>query len=296
VNEFTIWMRSFVAVVDVGSFSKASRRLEISQSTVSKHIASLENQLHARLLNRTTRLLALTDEGAAFYERALNALAALDEAEASVGGLGKIQRVLRISLPLMLADSHVIPLLAQLLEGQPTIEIDLRVSDHALNLVTDNLDFSVRVDQMSNFQPVARKVGIVRRVAVASPEYLARAGKLTNPADLAEHNCIIDSLLSSSPNWSFTDGSSVAVNGNFCADNPNALRIAALSGMGVALNARWLFEGDLQSGKLIEVLPDFEPVPMAINIMLPSGRYVAARIHALVDFIAKAFADDPSLN
>jgi LysR family transcriptional regulator, regulator for bpeEF and oprC len=296
MSEFTTWMRSFVAVVDMGGFSKASQRLETSQSTVSKHVASLENRLHTRLSNRTTRLLALTDEGAAFYENALSALAALDEAEASVGGLGRIQGMLRISLPLTLAESHVIPLLAKFLQSHPAIEIDIRLSDHALNLVADNLDFSIRVGKLGDSQLVARKIGMARRVAVASPDYLSRAGTPTHPADLADHSCIIYSLLSSGPNWSFADGSSVAVKGNFCADNPNALRIAALSGIGIAVNARWLFEGDLESGRLIEVLPDFEPVPMPIHIMLPSGRFVAARTRALVEYIAKAFAEDSSLN
>jgi LysR family transcriptional regulator, regulator for bpeEF and oprC len=296
MSEFTTWMRSFVAVVDMGSFSKASQMLESSQSTVSKHIAALERRLHTRLFNRTTRLLALTDEGAAFYENALSALAALDEAEASVGGLGKIQGTIRVSLPLTLAESHVIPLFAKFLQSHPAMEIDVRLSDHALNLVADNLDFSIRVGQLGDSQLIARKIGMARRVAVAAPDYLAGAGTPTHPADLVDHSCIIYSLLSTGPNWSFTDGSSVAVKGNFCADNPNALRSAALSGIGIAVNARWLFKDDLESGKLIEVLPAYEPVPMPIHIMLPSGRYVAARTRALVEYIAKAFADDPSLN
>jgi LysR family transcriptional regulator, regulator for bpeEF and oprC len=115
MSEFTGWMRSFVAAVEMGSFSKAGNVLETSQSTISKHIAALENRLHTRLFNRTTRLLVLTDEGAIFYEHALSALAALDEAEASVGSQAKVEGVLRISMPLTLAESHVIPLLAKIL-------------------------------------------------------------------------------------------------------------------------------------------------------------------------------------
>lgn len=280
----------------MGSFSKAGKVLETSQSTISKHIAALENRLHTRLFNRTTRILVLTDEGAVFYEHALSALAALDEAEASVGSQAKVEGVLRISMPLTLAESHVIPLLAAFLKNNPAIEIDIRLSDHALNLVADNLDFAIRVGQLGDSQLVARKIGLARRIVVASPDYLARAGALSRSADLAHHRCIIYSLLSSGPVWSFTDGSSVAVNRNFSADNPNALRIAALSGIGIAVNARWLFESDLRSGALVEVLPEFEPVPMPIYIMLPPGRYIAARTRALVEFIASAFANEPSLN
>ena len=124
-----------MAAVEMGSFSKAGKVHETSQSTVSKHIAALENRLHTRLFNRTTRLMVLTDEGAIFYEHAVSALAALDEAEASVGSQGKIEGMLRISMPLTLAESHVIPLLADFLKNNPAIEIDIRMSDHALNLV-----------------------------------------------------------------------------------------------------------------------------------------------------------------
>lgn len=296
MSDFTTWMKSFVSTVGMGSFSRAGRMLNTSQSTISKHIAALESRLHTRLFNRSTRVLALTDEGALFYESALRALAALDEATASVGGLGSVEGMLRISMPLTLAESHVIPLIADFLELNPGVEIDLRLSDHALNLVADNLDFSIRVGQLSDSNLIARKIGMARRIAVASPTYLALAGTPSRPQDLANHRCIIYSLLSTGPTWSFTDGTSVRVSGNFLADNPNALRIAALSGAGVVVNARWLFEQDLKSGSLVEVLPDFEPVPMPIHIMLPSGRYIAARTRALVEFIASAFAKDPSLN
>jgi DNA-binding transcriptional LysR family regulator len=296
MTDFTLWMKSFVSAVDMGSFSRAGRTLNTSQSTISKHIAALERHLRTRLFNRSTRVLALTDEGALFYEGALRALAALDEAAASVGRRASVEGMLRISMPLTLAESHVIPIIANFLELHPGIEIDLRLSDHALNLVADNLDFCIRVGQLSDSNLIARKIGIARRVTVASPAYLARAGMPMRPQDLANHRCIIYSLLSSGPTWSFTDGSSVKVTGNFLADNPNALRIAALSGAGVVVNARWLFEQDLASGALIEVLPDHEPVPMPIHIMLPSGRYIAARTRALVEFIASAFGDDPSLN
>ena len=296
MSEFSVWMGSFVAAVEVGSFSRAARMLETSQSTVSKHIAALERRLNTRLFNRTTRISVLTDEGAIFYENARRALAALDEAEASVGGLGKAEGMLRVSLPLTLAESHVIRILARFLQVHPAIEIDIRLSDHALNLVADNIDFSIRVGQLGDSQMIARKIGVARRMAVASPEYLARAGPPSTPAQLADHNCILYSLLSSGPVWSFTDGSSVNVSGNFRADNPNALRIAALSGIGIAVNARWLFEADLKSGALVEVLPDLEPTPMPIHIMLPSGRYIASRTRALIEFIAAEFANDPELN
>jgi LysR family transcriptional regulator, regulator for bpeEF and oprC len=286
-------MRSFVVVADIGSFSKASRMLDTSQPTILKHIAALESSLHTRLFNRTTRMLSLTDEGAVFYENAPSALAALDDAEASVGNLGKVEGTVGISMPLSLAESHVIPLLAKFLESHPAVKIDIRLSDDAPNLIADNLDLSIRLGQLGDNQLNARRIGVARQIAVASPKYLAHASIPLSPRDLVNHRCIVYSLPGSGPLWLFTDGASVPVIGNFFADSPNALRRAALSGIGVAVTTRWLFERDLESGALVEVLPDFEPVPMPIHIALPSGRHIAARTRTLIEFITRAFTEHP---
>jgi LysR family transcriptional regulator, regulator for bpeEF and oprC len=291
--EISTWMRSFVAVSDGGSFSAAAERLLASQSTVSKHVAALEAHLKIRLFNRTTRSLNLTTDGAVFYESALVALAAIEAAEASVGLVGEAKGVLRITAPLTLAESRVISMLGRFLAANPKIEIDFAASDHALNLVADNLDLAIRVGQLNDDRLKARHVGVARRVAVASPAYLDRMGRPMRPSDLNHHNCLSYSLLSAGPRWEFRDGSFVEIGGNFRTDSPNALRAAALAGVGVAVNAKWLFENEIESGKLEVVLPEFEPVSMPIHILLPRGRYVTARTRALVDFLTEEFAGDP---
>lgn len=295
MTEISTWMKSFVMVADTGSFSGAAERLGSGQSTVSKHVAALEAHLRTRLFNRTTRSLALTTDGSLFYENALLALGAIEAAESSVGLTGEVEGTLRITAPLTLAESRLIPMLERFLAANPKIEIDLTASDHALNLVADNLDLAIRVGQLSDSRLIARKIGLTRRVIVAAPSYLDRSGRPSCPEDLRHHNCLSYSLLSTGPRWTFKDGSSVDVSGNFRADSPHALCAAALSGIGIAVNAWWLFEKELLTGQLEVVLPDHEPKPMPINLVLPPGRHVAARTRAVMDYLTKTFASDALL-
>ena len=288
-----LWMQSFVAVADAGSFSIAARRLGVTQSTVSKQVAALETHLSVRLFQRTTRSLALTDEGSAFYESATRALAAIDEAQAAVGPKGDVQGLLRVTMPLTLAESRLIAIIADFLEAHPRIQIDMSLSDHALNLVADNIDVAIRVGRLVDSGLVSRKIGLARRVIVASPAYLARAGRPIVPTDLQAHNCLLYTLLATGARWGFAGGQSVSVSGNFKTDSPNALRIAALNGVGIAVNARWLFEREIESGALEVLMPDHPPETMPIQAVLPSGRHIAARTRTFVDFVADALARDP---
>ena len=288
-----LWMQSFVAVADAGSFSIAARRLGVTQSTVSKQVAALETHLSVRLFQRTTRSLALTDEGSAFYESATRALAAIDEAQAAVGPKGDVQGLLRVTMPLTLAESRLIAIIADFLEAHPRIQIDMSLSDHALNLVADNIDVAIRVGRLVDSGLVSRKIGLARRVIVASPDYIARAGRPIVPTDLLAHNCLLYTLLATGARWRFAGGQSVSVSGNFKTDSPNALRCAALEGVGIAVNARWLFEREILSGALEVLMPDHPPETMPIQAVLPSGRHIAARTRAFVDFVAEALARDP---
>lgn len=293
--DISIWMKSFAAVTEAGSFSAAADRLSSSQSTLSKHVAALEAHLRTRLFNRTTRSLTLTTDGASFYEKALGVLDAIEAAEASVGIDREAEGVVRMTAPLTLAESRVIPMLKRFLTANPKIEVDFTASDHALNLVADNLDLALRVGQLTDSRLVARKVGTARRVAVASPDYLDQAGRPRHPSDLSKHNCISYSLLATGARWTFRDGQTVEISGNLRADSPNLLRAATLAGIGIAVSARWLFESEIAGGSLEIVLPDYEPVPMPIHIVLPPGRYVAARTRSLVEHLSREFARDSLL-
>ena len=296
MNEISIWMRSFVAVANAGRFSAAASQIGVTQSTISKQIVALERHLGTQLFRRTTRSLALTADGMLFLEGALRALAAIDEAESLVGLVANIQGAVRVTCPLSLAESRLVAMIGRFLELHPKMEIDLQLSDHALNLVSDNLDLAIRVGQLGDSRLTARKIGLARRVIVASPEYLNRVGRPTTSSELRRHNCISYTLLSTGSRWQFVGGEVVMVTGNFRADSPHGLRAAALAGIGIAANARWLFEQELATGALEIVLPDCELVPMPIQAVLPSGRFVSARTRALLDYLIVEFAHDKLLS
>lgn len=287
------WMQIFVAVADTGSFSAAASGMGVSQPTVSKQIAALEAHLEVRLFQRTTRSLALTNEGAQFYEAAKQALAAIDEAKARVSGVPRARGLVRLTCPQSLAERKVATMVAGFLADNPGIEVELVIADRALNLVADNLDMALRVGQLGDSQLLAQRIGVARRMLVAAPSYLARKGTPGVLADLKDHDCVLYSLLGAGNEWRFADGRSVRVAGRLRANCPSTLRAAALAGAGIVQSARWLFEDDLASGALVPVLPDCEPEPMPINAVLPSGQYVSARTRLLLDHLAASFARDP---
>lgn len=295
MNEISTWMRSFVCVANASSFSAAAGQMGVTQSTISKQIIALERHLGTQLFRRTTRSLALTTDGMLFYEGALRALAAIDEAESIVGLVANIQGTIRLTCPLSLAESRLIAMIGRFLAVHPKLEIDLQLSDHALNLVSDNVDLAIRVGQLGDSSLTARRIGTARRIMVASTEYLDRAGRPKVPADLKEHNCISYTLLSTGTRWQFVGGEVVMVNSNFRADSPHGLRAAALSGIGIAANAHWLFEKQLAANELEVVLPDYELLQMPIHAVLPSIGFVSARTRAFLEHLIDEFSRDPLL-
>lgn len=287
------WMQVFVLVAEAGSFSSAAASLGVSQPTASKQVAALEAHLQVRLFQRTTRSLTLTDEGARFYEAAKQALAAIDEAKARVSAAPHARGLIRVTCPQSLAERRLAAMLAGFLDAHPGMELELVVSDRALNLVADNLDVAIRVGQLVDSQLIARRIGQARRMLAASPAYLERAGSPVTLADLKDHACVLFSLLGAGNEWRFTGGRSVRVSGRLRSNCPSTLRAAAIAGAGIVQSARWLFEDDLASGRLVEVLPDCEPEPMPIHALLPSGQYVSARTRLLLDYLADSFSRDP---
>lgn len=289
-------MAVFVRVVEAGSFSAAARLTGTSQSNVSKQVAALESVLGVRLLQRTTRSVKLTEDGANYYEAASRALAAANEADAGVGTRKDVGGLIRVTAPLPLANTKLIPVIAAFLARHPDVSINLALSNQAMNLVSQGIDVAVRVGASDVSSTLPRRIGTARRLVVGAPAYLDRAGRPDTPAELSEHRCLTYSLLGGGGEWRFTDGTNVRVEGPLSADSPEALRAAALAGMGLVLSANWLFDDDIACGRLEKLLPDWEPEPMAIHAVLPSDRHVAARTRLFVDFIADALAADPLLS
>lgn len=292
-------MAVFVRVVEEESFSAAARLLGLSKSSVSKQVAALEDRLGARLLNRTTRRLALTDAGTAFFERAVRILADAEEAEAAVSRLSTAPRgVLRVNAPVSFGVQHLGPLLPAFMDANPELSVDLGLNDRFVDLVEEGFDVAVRIGRLPDSSLIARRLAPVRRLLVASPDYVAAHGAPQRPEDLRDHACLLYSYLLRGDTWPLTgpDGRTVEVlvTGRLRANNGDVLRSALLGGMGVAYTPSFLVGADLAEGRLVRVLPQWEDTTAAVYAVHPHARLLAPKVRAFVDFLADRFAGAPA--
>ncbi|HEX7969963.1 MAG TPA: LysR family transcriptional regulator, partial [Stellaceae bacterium] len=253
-------MTAFVQVVDQGSFSGAAKRLELSPAMVTSHVQSLEKRLGIQLLNRTTRKVSVTEAGRAFYERCIQILAEVEEAEAAASELHSTPRGrLRVNTSAALA-RVVAPLIAEYVAMYPEVSFDLIMTDHMVDLVEEGFDLALRAGPLPDSTLMTRRLGLGRKILCASPAYLARHGTPKHPADLADHNCItyMNSFLEH--RWRFTglDGEhEIEVAGNLRTNSIEGMRAAALAGLGICLMPAVNMGDDLSAGRLIRFLPDF---------------------------------------
>ena len=287
-------MRLFARVVETGGFTAVARESGASQPTISRTIAALEAHLGVRLLNRSSRAVTLTDDGRHFYERARGALEAVAEAESSVGPRrGEPSGLLRLGTPVAFGRLHVAPRIPAFLERHPQVAVEVAMNDAFVDLVGEGLDLAIRVGDLVDPSLIARRIGIARRVTVASTAYLDRYGVPFTPADLAGHDCVIYTRLATGHRWHFEsrDGPvQVDVQGRFRADNSEAVREAVIGGAGIAVMPVWLFQDEIECGLVRIVLERFEPTRLPIHAVYPSRRLLAAKVRAMMDFIAAEFA------
>ena len=292
-------MRTFVRVVDAGSFTAVAEQLNTTQPTISRQIAALEDHLGARLLTRTTRALTLTDDGRAFYDHALRALEALGEAENAVGRRrSKPTGQLRIAAPVVFGRLHIVPRLPAFLNRYPDVAIDLIMSDSFTDLAEQGIDLAIRVGEITDPGLIAKRIGQVRRVTVASPAYLRAHGTPRAPSDLQHHNCIVYSRLSTGNRWIFESESgpiAVDVKGRFRADNSEAVREGVIGGLGIAVIPAFAFTEEISTGKVKILLGKHEPKRLPMNAVYPSRRFVPLKVRAMIDYLSHEFALDPRL-
>ena len=262
-------MFTFVRVVEAGSFTAVAVEQNTTQPTISRQMAALEEHLGARLLARTTRALTLTDDGRAFYEHALRALEAVREAENAVGRRQvKPTGTLRLAVPVVLGRRHIVPRLARFLARYPEVSVDLAMSDSFIDLVEQGIDLAIRVGEITDQSLVARKIGLVRRLTVASPAYLKFKGNPRTPEDLKRHECIVYTRLATGNRWHFEskDGPlGVSVTGRYRVDNSEAVREGVVAGLGIAVIPAFAFSGELERGEVKVLLKAFEPKPLPLN-------------------------------
>ncbi len=286
---------AFSAVVEAGSFARAADRLDVSVSAVSRHVSDLEAHLGARLLNRTTRRLSLTEPGRAFYERCVQVLADLAEAEeAAHAGTAAPRGTLRITCAITFGTRYLAPVVASFAARYPDVRLDIDLSDRAVDLVDEGYDVAVRIGVIGSQQLVGRKVADTRMICCASPAYLARHGIPREPGDLGKHRCLTYEYLSARNTWRFHgpegEEQAVRVAGPLHANNGRFLEAMAVEGLGIAYEPDFIVGRDLAAGKLVRLLAEWELPASPIYVVYPSRRHLSAKVRTFTDHVAEAFA------
>ena len=287
-------MSVFAKVVELGSFARTADRLELSTSAVSRQVADLEAHLQTRLLNRTTRRLSLTESGHAFYERCVQVLADLDEAEQAAAQTSLVPRgTIKLTCGHSFGLLHLAPAMAEYLDRYPEVRFDVSLSDRVVDLVEEGFDLGVRIGSLGPANLIARKLGETPLAACASRAYLKKHGTPKTPQDLAQHNCVTYAYVPDSNVWRFRDREgkdfSVNVAGNVHANNGDLLTQAAVSGIGIVYEPEFIVARALGEKRLVRLLAGFEAPPLGIYAVYASRKHLSAKVRSFVDFLAEGF-------
>jgi DNA-binding transcriptional LysR family regulator len=294
----TTSMATFVRVVDSGGFASAGRALGMSPSTVTEHVHALEERLGARLLNRSTRKISLTEVGGAYYERSKRILADLDDADRIAHALHSSPRgTLRLNTSVAIP-SFLAPVIAQYTELHPDVSVSLSMTECMVDMVGEGFDLAIRETSVPDLSLIARRVATYRFVVCGAPGYLKRRGTPKEPADLLEHNCLGCSHSAWSDEWRFAAPGggerSVALSGNLQSNSANALRLAAVHGQGLIMSPMFFVADDIKAGRLVSILPDFVLGEHAINAIYPHRQHVSAKVRSFIDVSIRYFREHPS--
>jgi len=284
-------MQAFVAVADLQGFAPAARRLGMSPSGLTRLVAALEERLGARLLQRTTRSVTLTDAGSRYLERARRILADVEEAESAAEG----ERIrpggrLVVSAPVGFGRLHVSPVVSAYLARYPEVAADLRLSDRMVNLVEDGIDLAVRIGHLPDSTLVARQVGEMRRIVVASRDYLKRRGEPNAPQEITSHDTIQFGAMSASPDWHFVkDGHDIriAVTPRFSTNSADAAIHYAEQGGGLTRVMAYQAAASLKAQRVQIVLEKFELPAVPIHVVYPTSRLLSAKVRTFIDLVTE---------
>ena len=281
-------METFVRIVDGGSLTAAAETLPASLPAVVRLLAALEAELDARLLNRTTRRIALTDEGREYYERCKRVLAEVDEAEAALSARRATPKGrLRVTAPVMFGRMHVAPVVRDFLAKHGAVQMELFLVDRVVDLLEEGVDAAVRIGRLPDSSLVAIRVGQTRRVVCASPAYLKRAGTPHSPSDLARHRCFSFGSLGPGHSWELSaeKGTTRAPVTPVLATNQIDVALdACLAGVGVGQFFCYQAQASLHRGELRRLLIEFEPAPTPIQVVYPHARLLSSNLRAFVDW------------
>jgi DNA-binding transcriptional LysR family regulator len=292
VNRFAE-IEVFSRAIELGSFSAASRALRMTPSAVSKLVARLEKRLGARLINRSTRHLQLTPEGAAFYERSVRLLADLDEAERGAAMSAVPSGRVRVNANVPFGVHFLLPLVPEFLERYPEVSLDIALTDAVIDLLEERTDVAVRAGPMKSSRLVARKLGETAMIIAGAPSYLQRHGTPRKPADLERHNLLGFGYVRTVNGWPLLDESGeqtiVAPVGNVQVGDGEALRRLAVAGLGLVRLAIFQVRDDIEAGRLVPVLEDYNPGDMeeVHAVFWGHGGHLPARVRAFLDFLTE---------
>jgi len=283
-------MQVFCKVVEVGSFAGAAERLDMSTSAVSRQVAQLETLIDARLLNRTTRRISLTENGSAYYERCLQLLADLEETEEMVGtNTASPRGTLRLTAPISFGASHLAPALGEFARLYPAMKFDVVLADRTIDLIEEGLDLAIRIGNLGSQNLVARKIGEAQGLMCASPDYLARRGSPQVPEDLAQHDCLTYAYTAESNLWSFERQGEVTrkirVSGAVHANNGTVLGELAAAGLGITRAPDFILGPLVSDGRLQTIMSDWPTPTLPIFAVYPSRKHLSAKVRSFVSFM-----------
>jgi DNA-binding transcriptional LysR family regulator len=285
ILEKTGGLVAFVRTIDTGSFASAARLIGASPSAVSKSVARLEERLGVRLLQRSTRTLSPTAEGAAYYDRVAPHLRAIEEADDIVQVPRNVRGLLRISVVSTLGRPLVAAWAGSFLERYPDIKLELSVTDRRVDLIRESFDIAVRIGELQDTSLIGRSLGVLKYVLVASPKYLDRRGTPRSIEDLRQHACLRYLRAGRPLPFTFANGTRIVSEGPFDTDNAQYLIEAALEGAGITRFVRLAIENDLANGHLRIVLPETPLVSEPVHALHPFGRRVPLRVRLFIDFL-----------
>jgi DNA-binding transcriptional LysR family regulator len=292
-------LTAFVRVVDSGGFSAAGRRLDMSTTMVSNHVRALEERLGARLLNRTTRKVSLTEVGKAYYDRATQILADIEQADDIAGALQSTPRgTLRIY-----TGTHIVPFVAPVVDEflirYPDVKVDLNMGERPIDIIDEGFDVAIRLTSPPDSSLIVRSLATWRHVLCCSRSYLEMHGGLQQLSDLTEHNCVRHALYPFGDEWHFVDRKKLPVNvrvsGNLITNSAEMLRRAVLDGIGVALMAGFMIHDDLEEGRLVRLLPEYRPVELTMNAVYPHRHHLSAKVRTFIDMLVHHSAEQQKL-
>ena len=296
--------KAFVAVVEAGGFAPAARRMGLATSSVTRQVDALETRLSARLLNRSTRKVTLTDAGQGYYEKAVRLLGDLEEADRAVAGGERPHGVLRVSAPLAFGRLHLTPVLGAYLEACPDVRLDLLFTDALTDLVALNIDVAIRLGGLEDGGLIARKLAGHRRLVCASPAYLQQAGRPETPGDLAHHSCLTFAYGPGRDVWRFQRDArgnagpeAVELAARARANSSETLVQLALAGLGFVMMPTWLVGAEVAAGRLIPVLKDWQANPGAmdtgIHAVYLENRRGVPKVRSFIDFLLAQWQPQP---